>query len=74
MKYDRVLTLGAKLADVRQEIARRLGQPGLGRDRVFAGAVGCSTSACSGPVASSTPLATTTRTERTVSRPCGAST
>jgi DNA topoisomerase I len=39
VKYDRVLTLGSKLADVRPEIARRLGQPALGRDRIFAAAV-----------------------------------
>jgi DNA topoisomerase-1 len=39
VKYDRVLTLGAKLADVRTEVTRRLGEPGLGRDRVFAAAV-----------------------------------
>ena len=39
VKYDRVLTLGAKLGDVRDEIVRRLGEPGLGRDRVLAAAV-----------------------------------
>ena len=39
IKYDRVLALGAKLADVREEIVRRLGEQGLGRDRVLAGAV-----------------------------------
>jgi len=39
IKYDRVLTLGAALADVRAEIVRRLEEQGLGRDRVLAGAV-----------------------------------
>jgi DNA topoisomerase IB len=39
LKYDRVLTLGAKLADVRTEVVRRLAEPGLGHDRVLAGAV-----------------------------------
>jgi DNA topoisomerase-1 len=39
VKYDRVLTLGATLADVREEVVRRLNEPGLGRDRVLAGAV-----------------------------------
>jgi DNA topoisomerase I len=39
VKYDRVLTLGATLADVREEVVRRLSEPGLGRDRVLAGAV-----------------------------------
>ena len=39
VKFDRVLTLGARLADVRTEIVRRLGEPGLRRDRVLAGAV-----------------------------------
>ena len=39
VKYDRVLTLGAKLGDVRDEIVRRLDEPGLGRDRVLAAAV-----------------------------------
>ena len=34
-----MLALGAKLADVREEIVRRLGEQGLGRDRVLAGAV-----------------------------------
>ena len=29
----------ARLADVRAEVVRRLGEPGLGRERVFAGAV-----------------------------------
>src|SRR3954454_13904477 len=37
--YERVLTLGATLADVREEVVRRLNEPGLGRDRVLAGAV-----------------------------------
>ena len=31
IKYDRVLTLGTRLADVRAEIVRRLHEPGLGR-------------------------------------------
>jgi DNA topoisomerase I len=39
VKYDRVLTLGARLADVRAEIVHRLEQPGLRRDRVLAAAV-----------------------------------
>jgi DNA topoisomerase I len=39
VKYDRVLALGATLADVRTEIVRRLEEPGLGRDRVLAAAV-----------------------------------
>jgi DNA topoisomerase IB len=39
VKYERVRTLGAKLADVRTEIVRRLDGPGLGRERVLAGAV-----------------------------------
>jgi DNA topoisomerase I len=39
VKYDRVLTLGARLADVRSEVLRRLGEPGLGRDRVLAAGV-----------------------------------
>ena len=39
VKFQRVLALGAKLADVRAEIVRRLGEPGLGQDRVLAGAV-----------------------------------
>ena len=38
VKYDRVLALGAGLGDVRAEVVRRLGEPGLGRDRVLAGA------------------------------------
>jgi DNA topoisomerase IB len=38
VKYDRVLTLGARLGDVRAEVVRRLGEPGLGRDRVLAAA------------------------------------
>src|SRR4051794_4730717 len=39
VKYDRVLTLGATLADVREEVVRRLNEPGLGHDRVLAAAV-----------------------------------
>jgi DNA topoisomerase I len=39
VKYDRVLTLGARLADVRAEVVRRLNEPGLGHDRVLAAAV-----------------------------------
>ena len=39
VKFDRVLTLGARLADVRSEIVRRLDEPGLSRERVLAGAV-----------------------------------
>ena len=39
IKYDRVLTLGARLGDVRAEIVRRLETPGLSRDRVLAAAV-----------------------------------
>jgi DNA topoisomerase IB len=39
VKYDRVLTLGDRLADVRAEVVRRLGEPGLGRERVLAAAV-----------------------------------
>ena len=39
VKHDRVLALGARLGDVRGEIVRRLGEPGLGRDRVLAAAV-----------------------------------
>ncbi|WP_219414294.1 DNA topoisomerase IB [Pseudonocardia nigra] len=38
-KHDRVLTLGAHLADVRSEVAARLQAPGLGRDRVLAAGV-----------------------------------
>jgi DNA topoisomerase I len=39
VKHDRVLALGERLADVRVEMTRRLGEPGLGRDRVLAAAV-----------------------------------
>jgi len=39
VKHDRVLSLGAKLADVRAEVVHRLGEPGLSRDRVLAAAV-----------------------------------
>jgi DNA topoisomerase I len=39
VKHNRVLTLGARLADVRAEIVHRLGEPGLGHDRVLAAAV-----------------------------------
>jgi DNA topoisomerase IB len=39
VKHDRVLTLGARLADVRREVVCRLEEPGLGHDRVLAGAV-----------------------------------
>jgi DNA topoisomerase IB len=39
VKHDRVLTLGARLADVRTEVVRRMGEPGLGHDRVLAAAV-----------------------------------
>ena len=74
VKYDRVLTLGAKLGDVRDEIVRRLAEPGLGRDRVLAAAVRSSTSGCSAPGASSTRPATTTRTAPSAWRPCAAST
>ncbi len=38
-KHDRVLTLGRRLADVRTEVVLRLGEPGLGRDRVLAAGV-----------------------------------
>ncbi|MGH3566978.1 MAG: DNA topoisomerase IB [Pseudonocardia sp.] len=38
-KHDRVLTLGRRMAAVREEVARRLDQRGLGRDRVLAAAV-----------------------------------
>jgi len=38
-KHDRVLRLGRRMAQVREEVARRLAQPGLGRDRVLAAAV-----------------------------------
>ncbi|MHA6794614.1 DNA topoisomerase IB [Pseudonocardia bannensis] len=38
-KHDRVLELGRRLADVRVEVVRRLGERGLGRDRVLAAAV-----------------------------------
>jgi DNA topoisomerase IB len=38
VKYDRVLGLGAKLGDVRAAVVARLGEPGLGRDRVLAAA------------------------------------
>jgi DNA topoisomerase IB len=38
-KYDRVLTLGRRLADVRLELVRRLQEKGLGRDRVLAAGV-----------------------------------
>lgn len=38
-KHDRVLTLGRRLADVRTEVVARLGEPGLGRDRVLAAGV-----------------------------------
>src|SRR3954470_3961397 len=39
VKHNRVVTLGGKLADVRAEIVHRLGEPGLGHDRVLAAAV-----------------------------------
>jgi DNA topoisomerase I len=39
IKYDRVLALGAKLGRVREEIVRRLEEPGLSRERVLAAAV-----------------------------------
>lgn len=38
-KHQRVLELGQSLADVRREVLTRLGQPGLGRDRVLAAGV-----------------------------------
>jgi len=38
-KYDRVLALGRRLADVRPEVSGRLTEDGLGRGRVLAGAV-----------------------------------
>lgn len=38
-KHDRVLTLGRRMAEVREEVARRIDRPGLGRDRVLAAAV-----------------------------------
>jgi DNA topoisomerase-1 len=38
-KHDRVLTLGGTLADVRGELATRLREKGLGRDRVLAAGV-----------------------------------
>ena len=38
-KHDRVLTLGAQLADVRSELVTRLQEKGLGRDRVLAAGV-----------------------------------
>jgi DNA topoisomerase IB len=38
-KHDRVLTLGRRLVDVRTEVVARLGESGLGRDRVLAGGV-----------------------------------
>ena len=54
VKYDRVLTLGAKLGDVRDEIVRRLGEPGLAATGCSPPPSGCSTSGCSAPAASST--------------------
>ena len=39
VKHDRVLDLGAHMPQVRAEVARRLGEPGLGRERVLAAAV-----------------------------------
>ena len=39
VKHDRVLTLGKRLVDVRTEVVARLGEVGLGRDRVLAGGV-----------------------------------
>jgi DNA topoisomerase-1 len=38
-KHDRVLTLGRRLEKVRTEVVSRLGEAGLGRDRVLAGGV-----------------------------------
>jgi DNA topoisomerase IB len=38
-KYERVLVLGQRLAEVRGEVRTRLALAGLGRERVFAGAV-----------------------------------
>ncbi|MEJ3659219.1 DNA topoisomerase IB [Actinomycetes bacterium KLBMP 9759] len=38
-KHDRVLGLGRKMARVRTELRARMGQPGLGPERVLAGAV-----------------------------------
>jgi DNA topoisomerase-1 len=38
-KHDRVLTLGERLVEVRAEVVERLGEAGLGRDRVLAGGV-----------------------------------
>jgi DNA topoisomerase IB len=38
-KYERVLTLGAALPEVRQELVQRLQEKGLGRDRVLAAGV-----------------------------------
>lgn len=37
LKYDRVLRLGRRMPQVREEVARRLAARGLGRDRVLAG-------------------------------------
>lgn len=38
VKYDRVLSLGARLEKVRPEVARRLAEQGMGRERVLAAA------------------------------------
>lgn len=38
-KHDRVLTLGRRMAVVREEVARRMAERGLGRDRVLAAAI-----------------------------------
>ena len=75
VKYDRVLALGARLGDVRAEVVRRLGEPGLGRDRVLAGGVpDARHRGVPRRGASSTPRATTTRTARSGSPRCAAST
>ena len=39
VKHDRVLALGQRLVDVRKEVVARLEEPGLGRERVLAGAI-----------------------------------
>ncbi len=39
VKHGRVATLGRDLVEVRKEVVMRLGEPGLGRDRVLAGGI-----------------------------------
>jgi len=59
LKHLKVLQVGERLPAMRRRWARDLRRDGLDRDRVLAAGPGCSTSACSGSAARSTPRRTT---------------